>query len=89
MSLLLLIKDYRNYLQRMKKPYTAAQFLNIVADILGQATDWDIRKQIVDALVLLWQQESGTSSRYALAALLSILDHTNPPSPKVSLKVFF
>lgn len=65
----------------------ASQFANAVSDVIGIATDWDIRRGAVDALYLLWQQEDVVDTRHLVTAVNLVLNSTRPPSPKVSFSL--
>ena len=68
----------------MNTPPSALHFFKIICDLLGISIDWEHRSAIVDALLLLWQQENMTSARHVLPALTSLLSAAVPPSVKVS-----
>ncbi|CAK8684815.1 unnamed protein product [Clavelina lepadiformis] len=73
-------KDY--IIQRLLKPYSALQFFNVLCDVMGISIDWDHRCGIVNALLLLWQQEGIAESRHVVASMGAILNASVPPTAK-------
>nr|XP_039256457.1 WD repeat-containing protein 97-like isoform X1 [Styela clava] len=76
-------EKYRDYIfERLRRPHVASQFCNIISDVMGIATDWDFRRAIVDALLMLWQQEDIVDTKHIINAINFVLNSSNPPSPK-------
>lgn len=74
---------YKDYVtQRVKRPYDVGQFFNIISDLVGIATDWDVKRAVADALLLLWQQEDIKDKRHMIMAINLVLNSLHPPSPK-------
>lgn len=83
-------EKYKDFiLKKLNRPYVASQFANAVSDVIGIATDWDIRRGAVDALYLLWQQEDNVDTRHLVTAVNLVLDSTRPPSPKEPVQAHF